>query len=192
MCVHKALLEEVGKHARLIDRLLRVMLLPSSAPPRTPGAIGAVPLALVAEGRSRQVKLSSGILPLRLAVCLCDLYLRLRPQNGDGALVSVVSVTASCLMPRPVEVQCSLHRRTCLRRFVVADMQCTAATSSGEMIAYSPFNAKTALTSFDTESRPVSVRTEQNPLGQSSSSLSVIQISLTVRATTTRASIPLF
>lgn len=70
------------------------------------------------------------------------------------------------LVPRLVEVQCSLHR------FVVVDMQCTAATSSGEMIVHSTFNAKTALTAFDTESR-----TEKNPLGQSSSSLSVVQIS---------------
>lgn len=33
------------------------------------------------------------------------------------------------------------------------------------MIVHAAFNAKTALTGFDTESRPVSIRTEQNPLG---------------------------
>lgn len=45
VCIHKALLEEVGKHARLIDRHIAASPAGDAPPPsaalRTPGAIGA-------------------------------------------------------------------------------------------------------------------------------------------------------
>lgn len=92
VCIHTALLEEVGKHAQLIDRHTAASP-PGDAPPRC--AANTCRLWL----KEEVVKLSLGILPPpRLAVCLCDffktfIYTGTEPQNGDRALVSV---TASC------------------------------------------------------------------------------------------------